>query len=400
MSQNDYPTLTPNEFADSSISKVDTLINNMRVTQGENPDLRAKFALRLMQRKQNAVSTTDTIVLTGKNNKPVLKSVPVPCNGQEFFIDWLSITADIASVEEKYRRTDEDDEQYMALCQSAALEISVLITRMFGKRFAITKQNQTGRNFFKYSFVIGENYGLLCIGGQRGKFQIMINGTGCALAPDGWQQYVYEWLENYAIEPKITRVDLAHDDLEGNYLDVESIDELETNGGFHCGGAKPTVSHLGNWKYQDPNNKGRTLNIGNRASGKFCRFYEKGKKEGDKDSAWVRCEVEYKGVDRVIPFDVLLNPSTYAMGSYPCFEGLFMYETSCRIATNRKTSKVQINHAFDWIKNQTGKYMTFFRTFLSDTEIIELIKNDDADAIPDRLHLPHAWFLQQALMAA
>ncbi|MGP4120862.1 replication initiation factor domain-containing protein [Psychrobacter aquimaris] len=386
---NDYPTVTPTDFLSDSDLRVNTLINNMRVTHATMPQKRALYAHELMQAKNNAISKTETIVLTGKNNKPVYKSVAVPCNGQEFFIDWLNMTADISTIGQKYRRTHEDEEQYMTLCQSAAAEISTHLVRMLGKRYSITAQNQTGRNFYKYSFVIGENYGLVCIGGQRDSFLIMLNGTGCALAPTGWQTYVHQWITRKAIKGKITRIDLAHDDLNGDYLSVDAMDELETLGGFHCGGATPTVQHMGNWKHNDPYNKGRTLTIGNRSSGKYCRFYEKGKKEGDKESPWVRCEVEYKANDRVIPFDVLLNPSKYAMGSYPCFEGLFLFESSERIKTNRKTAQVQLIHAFDWIKNQTGKYMSFFRTFLSDAEILQMIKNDDDTAVPKRLHLCH-----------
>lgn len=387
--KNDYPTVAPSEFAQISKTATDTLINNMRVTHATMPQKRALYAYDLMQAKNEAISKTETIVLTGKNNKPVYKSVAVPCNGQEFFIDWLNVTTDISTFGEKYRRTSEDEDQYMALCQSAVTEVSNHLVRMFGKRYAVTAQNQTGRNFYKYSFVIGDNYGLVCIGGQRDSVLIMINGTGCALAPQGWQSYVHHWITKIAVKGKITRIDLAHDDLKGDYLSVDAIDQLESLGGFHCGGAQPTVQHLGNWKHNDPYGKGRTLTIGNRSSGKYCRFYEKGKKEGDKESPWVRCEVEYKANDRVIPFDVLLNPSRYAMGSYPCFEGLFLFESSERIKTNRKTSQVNLNHAFDWIKNQTGKYMSFFRTFLSDSEILELIKNDDDSAVPKRLHLCH-----------
>ena len=46
------------------------------------------------------------------------------------------------------------------------------------------------------------------------------------------------------------------------------------------------------------------------------------KKEGDILSRWTRAEVEYKSSDRDLPFDVLLYPSKYFVGSYPCFEWL------------------------------------------------------------------------------
>jgi len=37
-----------------------------------------------------------------------------------------------------------------------------------------------------------------------------------------------------------------------------------------------------------------------------------------RDSEWTRWEVEFHNVDRVIPWDVLVNPSPYIAGAYPC----------------------------------------------------------------------------------
>ena len=394
--QNDYPTVSPSVFG-STVTGVDTLINNMRVNSEKNPHSKAKWLKERQKVKNSALSTTDTIIISGK--KPVLQTIKRPINGQVAIIDWLNITFDIATIHEKYRRTNEDDDQYMSLCQAAVAEFAPMLARIFGKTYANVKQNQNGANFYKYSFNFGENYGKICIGGQRDSVLIMLNGTGCSLAPQGWEHYMHQFLSKVAKKPKITRIDLAHDDLKGEYLDVHVLDQLETDDLFNCGGAPHTVGHLGEWKYDDPNNRGLTLNIGKRDSGKFARFYEKGKKLGDKDgeySRWVRAEVEFKANDRHIPLDVLKDPSAYFMGAYPVFADLFDYERINKLEIVQKISEITLQHSFNVIKHQFGKYFSYYSTFMSLEEILDMIKSDCSEDIPSRLHLPDEFARQQA----
>lgn len=395
--QNDYPTVKPSEFGSLALNSVESLINNMRVNLEKNPRAKAQWIKERQKVKDAALATTETIVISGR--KPKFQTIKRPVNGQVAIIDWLNITFDIETVGEKFRRTDEDDEQYMALCQAAVADIAVILTKIFGKKFGAITQRQNGANFYKYSFDFGENYGKVCIGGQRDSVLIMLNGTGCSLAPQGWESYMHEFLTKHAKSPKITRIDLAHDDLKGEYLDVHVLDDMETDQLFHCGGARHEVGHLGNWKHGDPNNKGLTLNLGMRESGKFARFYEKGKKLGDKDgeySRWVRAEIEFKASDRVIPFDVLKDPSAYFMGAYPVFADLFDYERINKLEIIQKSAEITLQHSFDWIKTQAGKYLSFYSTFMSDAEVLELLKSDDPDDVPVRLHLPHEFAQQQA----
>lgn len=398
--QNDYPTVRPSEFQPLSVQAVETLINNMRVNLEKNPRAKAQWLKERNAIKSSALATTETIVISGR--KPKYQTIRQPINGQVAIIDWLNITFDIAAIGEKFRRTNEDDDQYMALCQAAVAEFAPMLARIFGKKYAVISQNQNGANFYKYSFNFGENYGKICIGGQRDSVLIMLNGTGCSLAPQGWESYMHQFLstlDENKQKPKITRIDLAHDDLLGEYLDVHVLDQLETDGLFSCGGAPHTVGHLGNWKYDDPNNKGLTLNLGMRESGKFARFYEKGKKLGDKDGKyanWVRAEIEFKANDRIIPLDVLKDPSSYFMGAYPVFADLFDYERINKLEIVQKTAEITLQHSFDWIKNQAGKYFSFYSSFMSDAEILELVKSNNPDDVPVRLHLPHEFAKQQA----
>ena len=393
--QNDYPTVSPSVFG-SSITTVDTLINNMRVNL-RNPQYKAELLKKRNLIQSYALTSTETIVLDGKI--PKMQTIKRPVDGKVAMVDWLNITFDIATINEKYRRTDEDDEQYHATCQAAVAEFAPMLARIFGVKYSMVSQNQNGANFYKYSFNFGENYGKICIGGQRDTVLLMLNGTGCSLAPNTWEHHMYQFLTKVAKKPKITRIDLAHDDLLGEYLDVRALDDLETNDLFSCGGAPHDVGQLGNWKHGDPNNNGLTLSLGKRTSGKFTRFYEKGKQLGDKDgkySKWVRAEVEFKSSDRVIPFDVLKDPSAYFMGAYPVFADLFDYERIEKTQIIQKTSEITLKHSFDWIKNQAGKYFSYYSTFMTPEEILNIVKSSDPEDVPVRLHLPDEFARQQA----
>ena len=394
--QNDYPTVSPSVFQDLASKSVDTLLNNMRVNL-RNPQYKAELLKKRNRIQSYALTSTETIVLDGKI--PKMQTIKRPVDGQVAIIDWLNITFDIATINEKYRRTNEDDDQYHALCQAAVADFAATLAQIFGVKYSTISQNQNGANFYKYSFNFGEDYGKICIGGQRDTVLLMLSGTGCSLAPATWEHHMHHFLDKVAKKPKITRIDLAHDDINGDYLDIHVLDDLETNNLFSCGGAPHDVANLGNWKHGDPNNNGLTLQLGKRTSGKLTRFYEKGKQLGDKDgkySKWVRAEVEFKSSDRVIPFDVLKDPSAYFMGAYPVFADLFDYERIDKMEIIQKTSEITLQHSFDWLKTQGGKYFSYYSTFMSPEEILEMIKSDNPEDIPIRLHLPDEFAKQQA----
>ena len=381
--QNEYPTvITGEEFAKLSLARVDTLINNMRVNGGRSPQFRRELTEKKIALSKNAVSACDTIVFDGR--KPKLQTIRKPTNKQIAFIDWITVSFHVATINPKFVRTGQDDDEYMEMCRSAVMDLTPFLMSIFGKKYHITKQFQKGRNFYQYSFDIGEGLGFVCIGGQRNTVSITVSGNGLSMAQNGWEFQLFKFLEN-AQRGKITRIDLAHDDIKGEYLNVYELDKLESAGGFHCGGARSSVRHDGNWKYKDPNNQGLTLYVGNRTSGKMMRAYEKGKQLGEVNSKWTRVEVEYKSADRNIPFDVLLNPSAYFMGAYPCFETLFQIETSEKIKTKKKTVEVTLEHSFEVIKKQFGKYFAYFKKVLPLEEVIERVRHDDENIIPSRL---------------
>lgn len=268
------------------------------------------------------------------------------------FVDWCNFTVHEETCE-KLRPYDhmqgtaiqlfpmvEDDDYIMAL--SARLE------SIFG--FGVTQKRKGGMNFYKSSYVLGDKWGFVCIGGQRQTVLVMLNGSGCAAAKPGWEARLQDFLENDAVQPKITRLDVAHDDFSGTQYSVDRAIADWQLGLFTCYQVKPDIQRLGN--HDEPNGKGRTVTIGCRASGKFGRVYEKGKQLGCPASEWVRVEVELKAVDRVIPFDCLTKPGAVLAATYPAFA--WIAEDQKRIETIKKTTQTTYDSALFWLKRQYG----------------------------------------------
>lgn len=213
------------------------------------------------------------------------------------------------------------------------------------------KPRKGGYAGFKFAADI-EGIGLIAWGGerQRGTVHFSMMGGGCSAIHD--MQGLQRWLQQH--QAKLKRVDVAHDDFEGHHYSMQWAIEQYHTGGFNAGGRKPKHHCFGAW-LDDENNehKGLTLGIGNRASGKYCRIYQKGKQLGDASSEWTRLEVEWRDQDRDIPYDILTKPGQYLAGAYPCFAGLAAIQSI--IKTVSKAAKIVYEKAVENAKQQVGK---------------------------------------------
>lgn len=303
-----------------------------------------------------------------------------PAEGEKCVIDWLSVTMQ-ASTFENNRTSEQVHESFR---QSALIDnVSDVLQDIFG--FGIDRENKTGRNFYERSYTLEHNAGFVCIGGQNDTIMISINGVGCTYGKQGWEAHFNAWLNLYCQEPKITRIDLAHDDLYGEYTSIDWFNEQHTIGGFTNGGRPPSVEFRGDWK--KPNGKGRSLYIGSRDSSKFTRIYEKGRQLGDKDSLWLRTEVEYKSRDIFIPLEVLINPSQYFLASYPCFHIFDGQANINKFERVEKQDLMTFDQAIDILKNQYGRYLHFFRqVYDDDSALLDVLTDIKNKAVPERIN--------------
>lgn len=302
--------------------------------------------------------------------------VRLPSNTQACIVDWINFTVLEDTFFKTARQTLVTDDQIIE-------EASRQFAKIFG--FGITEKRDRGMNFYRESWVLGDGMGFVCFGGQRSTMLVTLTGQGCQNAIGGWEGRLHTFLTNVAVRPSISRIDLAHDDFSGAYLSVDWADAQWDAGGFTFkkGGRPPAPEQVGNWKR--PSGKGRTFTIGQRTSSKFCRFYEKGKKEGDKASPWCRCEVEFKNTNTVIPFEVLRNPTDFFAAAYPCFSHFVQVATPQRMEVKVKTAQITIDACIEVTKHQFGKYIRVFRELWGDKKTLDLICNEADDYWPKRM---------------
>ena len=220
---------------------------------------------------------------------------------------------------------------------------SAVIAEIFG--FGLLKQNSGGRNGYKVSYHMGtdiENYGFFAMGGARQNETVclFLTGVGLTAALSGWETRLYNYLQDYAPTAKITRVDLAHDFLNGEYTPNQALSDWE-NGGYTSRYTKPIAECVGG-DWLEYRGTGKTLYIGSRKnSSRFVRIYEKGKQLGDSESPWVRVELELHNRDIIIPHDVLINAGQFLTGAFPAFENLFFFvlRNSCQGGKSKKAKR-------------------------------------------------------------
>lgn len=278
--------------------------------------------------------------------------------GDTAFVDWVNFTVDASAFEWDDKSCDLSEEKLI-------LDASLRLEGIFG--FGITKQLPNGRNFYHRAYEVGGTFGFLAIGGQRGTVMVSISGQGLAAALPGWENRLHAWLTSLpeGKRARLTRIDVAHDLYNGEYT-VDKAYADYSDGGASCNGRLPGCEHRGDW--HRPSGAGRTFYISKRTNGKFARVYEKGKQLGDETSPWVRIEVEFKSVDRILPFDLLLKPGQYLAGAYPMFE--FISATQKRIETIKKSVEATYNSTVKWLRRQCGTALGFVREMEDSAEAV------------------------------
>ena len=250
---------------------------------------------------------------------------------------------------------------------------------------------QNGRNGYETSYKMGNetiNYGFVALGGKRQHQTICFyfTGEGLTAAKEGWEIRLYNYFKTYAPFAKITRCDLAHDFLDGEYTPEQAKNDWE-NGLYTSRQSCPVAECVGSdWLINE--GRGKTFYIGSRKnSSRFARIYEKGKQLGDKDSVWVRVELEMKNRDIIIPHEVLIEPGRFLTGAYPCFEILFQHyhETVSKAEKVKKIQDVGHEHVLKYASMQVSPAIKMLQQMgFNDSQIIETLLNEKAK-LPRRL---------------
>lgn len=188
---------------------------------------------------------------------------------------------------------------------------------------------------------------------------------------------------------RISRIDVAWDDFEGEYS-IERIVDLYKDGMFQTRGRPPSSSCAGDWL----GGCGRTFYVGKRENLCYWRSYEKGHQVGDADSKWVRHEIEFKrkGLPKGVnfPLSVLTEPDTLFCFAYDKLTSLMIGSASPAdlrrpVAVKIKTT---IERAVSNIRTQWGRYIRVLRDVvgLSPEDMLSALVSEDS-VIPAGLSL-------------
>lgn len=252
------------------------------------------------------------------------------------------------------------------------------------------------------------NSGVVAWGANNGGVMISFSGTGCAGLDIPKLHAMLKKMPNV----KITRLDIAYDDYDGEKSVLNYFQNLE-EGGFCKTNQAPSFSwiqtgelqKLSNeqqalWKkkhgwqkrYDCVANGGNTLYVGSRKNGKMARIYEKGKQmQSESQPNWVRAELELRSIDRVISLDALLNTDAVFAAAYPAFE----FVSAKRLEIKTTTRKPKVGGIFvaerleRYCAQSYGKYLNFLRHVkqVPDNEIInQLTKGLNPWDIPDSIN--------------
>lgn len=280
----------------------------------------------------------------------------------------------LSTVEDAPRDGAFIDALAFSVVPAAGLSYAWVLQEM--ERFLPIENVEMRRGLFGFaaSARFGEGAGVVAWGGesQRGRVYFSLMGKGCGMVRD-WAGF-QAWLEKHRAVLK--RADAAYDDFEGDCVSIAWAERQYKEGGFNAGGRKPSHSLYGDWLDGDEGTKGRTIAIGNRASGKYARIYEKGKQLGDAVSKWTRVEVEWRAEDRHIPYDILTRPGHYLAGAYPCLA--FISEAQSVIRTVSKSAQVAFDKAVETAKQHAGKLVNL---------LLEVVGGDYAEVV-NRLKRP------------
>ncbi|BFM98840.1 hypothetical protein MOXK02_03990 [Moraxella sp. K02] len=292
-------------------------------------------------------------------------------------IDYLTVTMHDTTFDNYNTKLNDPIQRQSEIIKNVSSVLSDIIG------FGVDYERPSGMNFYDRTFMLEHKAGIVCIGGQKDTVLITIYGTGCTFGKIGWEGHLHAWLDMFARNPRITRVDLAYDDFDGK-LDIDFFDKQDSIGGFASQGRKPDIQKYGNWKR--PNGKGRSIYIGSSQSSKLTRIYEKGKQLGDKDSLWLRVEVQYRYNQFHITPDVLISPTKRFLASYPCFHVFDSAKTPEKFDVVERQQLITFEHALSITKKQFGRYIHFFRTVYGDDKFtLDMLTDISNKDVPERI---------------
>lgn len=250
--------------------------------------------------------------------------------------------------------------------QDLARFFALQFARLLGFTLGI---DRPGRDYYEFTTTIenalGHEVASVSAGGegQRGTICLTLKGEGCTNAAHGWEKRVYAYFGEFS--PKLTRIDMARDFYDGE-VTVDQVVGCYRDHAFSYQNRLPSYTQYGCWEnYNGPANS-RTFQIGKRESGKVFRAYEKGHQFKIMDSLWLRCEVELRSTNRVIPWDAVIRPAEYFAGAYEFCAWACQHEIAVKVPTATKTAEHGVQACVNWLRRVVAPTLVQITSALPD----------------------------------
>lgn len=242
-------------------------------------------------------------------------------------------------------------------------DLSDLMATIFGtaRCLSVTALREKSWQFYRLSSMIIDRDGELCgrigVDGNNDSICISLSGTGT------------RWVKNWhtvqqhmtKLDARISRVDLAYDDYDGELLNVHALRQRAVDGDFAQGGRPPSSRFMSD----EGHGTGSTLYVGGKGHKELC-VYEKGRQLGLPESLWTRAEVRLYGKHAVVPLDVLARPLDYLRGSYDVLAEIIT-GTCERLKTITRVAAANGEAMVRWARLQLGRTLFLLREAYGDS---------------------------------
>lgn len=279
-----------------------------------------------------------------------------------------------------------------------AWELAETVAGAIGPDFGVAVEMRKGHDFYRHRWSIDRNsvecgwVGFLSSdagakrSGQNATIHVNLHGAACTFAAPGWRDRLADIVE--AREGVVTRCDLALDFFDGLPGGLDGIVAEYKSGACDVYGKRPKSNCVGDWL----NGVERSLYIGSKAAGKQTNVYEKGHQlfGVESGSKWLRIELRYGNKLRVLPVDMLRNPSAYFAGASEWHRLALLKAgsdappevimTKSRLAI--ETVQAEVSRNVRWASNTAGPTLAAAFQYLSEDDFLQLVTNKQ---LPGRL---------------
>jgi len=294
--------------------------------------------------------------------------IPSSNTGCISLVDYLSVSFSLHVVGQLSRSTMGEANKALRHCFP---ESSLLATDF----------DEKGFNGYKYSADIygpacEQPCGKIAFGGNAETLHISVTGAGCPFLDD--LNMLAHQLEH--LQAKITRVDLAYDDFEAEFLDMDFITQLSVSGFFDATTGQKSrrkkIDDLGTLM-------GCSIYHGRKGDKELC-IYEKGKQLQDSRSSWVRCEVRLWSKNRIIPYQVLVNGGAFMRGAFPQLSSFLPIKSSSRAQNTIRTTQSTASAQAAWLGNAAGRTLGLLQRSMQPAQFDAYIQNLSRSGLPKR----------------